>query len=76
MVEKLVDESGKLNVTVSEIVPENELLIKEYIKDYKYSNKPDILAEELANDKDKALKIFRMAGEKKDDDLKMAFSFH
>ncbi|MDQ3019362.1 MAG: methyltransferase domain-containing protein [Bacteroidota bacterium] len=72
----LWNDSGKLNVTVSEIVPENELLIKEYIKDYKYSNKNDILAEELANDKDNALKIFRMAGEKKDDDLKMAFSFH
>ncbi len=53
-----------LDVEVSEIAPENELIKKEYIKDYKYSNKTDLLAEELANDKDNVLKIFRMVARK------------
>lgn len=60
----LWNNSGKLNVIVSEIVPENDVIKKEYIKDAKYFNKRDILAEELENDKDGVLKIFRMVGKK------------
>jgi ubiquinone/menaquinone biosynthesis C-methylase UbiE len=56
--------SGVIKINVSEIIPENDIIKREYIKDYKYSNKPDILAEELEKDKDNTLKIFRMAGEK------------
>lgn len=61
----LWNDSGIIDVKISEIVPENELIKKEYIKDYKYSGKPDILAEELERDEDNKLNIFRMTGEKK-----------
>lgn len=54
-----------LKVKADEVVPENEIIIKEYIKDYKSANKSDLLAEELEKDVNKILKIFRMVAHKK-----------
>jgi cyclopropane fatty-acyl-phospholipid synthase-like methyltransferase len=53
-----------LKVEVSEIVPESETIIKEYIKDYVFSGKTDLLAEELMNDHQDLFKIFRMKATK------------
>jgi len=61
----LWNDCKELDVKVCEIVPENDIIIKEYIKDYKYSNKPDVLADELAHDEENIMKIFRMSAVKK-----------
>ncbi|HQY50774.1 MAG TPA: methyltransferase domain-containing protein [Ignavibacteria bacterium] len=54
-----------LDLKFCEIVPENDVIIKEYIKDFKYSNKTDMLADELDHDENNLLKIFRMSAVKK-----------
>ena len=61
----LWNDCPELDVKVCEIVPENDIIIKEYIKDHKYSNKPDLLADELDHDEENIMKIFRMAAVKK-----------
>lgn len=60
----LWNSSKNLKVNVAEVVPENDIIIKEYIRDNKFSDKPDLLAEELENDQENVLKIFRMAARK------------
>jgi len=62
--QNLWSDCRSLNVEISEIVPESELIIKEYIEYYKLSNKADFLAEELLNDNDESLRIFRMTARK------------
>ncbi|MCY7361041.1 MAG: methyltransferase domain-containing protein [Ignavibacteria bacterium] len=61
----LWNDNPNLKLIASEVVPENEIIKKEYIKDVIYSNKNDILADELSKDKNNSLNIFRMAAIKK-----------
>lgn len=56
--------SGVLNIDVAEIVPENSFIRREYIKDIMYSNKIDIIAEELSRDTEEVINIFRMVARK------------
>jgi len=56
--------SGILDVEVAEIVPENNFIRSEYIKDNMYSNKRDIIAEEISKDTDEVINVFRMVARK------------
>ncbi|HMQ68788.1 MAG TPA: methyltransferase domain-containing protein [Ignavibacteria bacterium] len=57
----LWDSSESLTVKRAEVSPANDIIIKEYIKDYESSDKPDLLAEEFKRDVCNNLKIFRMS---------------
>jgi len=61
---ELWQNSGILNVEVAEIVPENDFIRNEYIKDNMYSSKKDIIADELSQDTDEVINIFRMVARK------------
>lgn len=61
--------SGVMNVEIAEIVPENNFIRSAYIKDNLYSNKRDIIAEELSKDTNELINVFRMIGKKYQKDL-------
>ncbi|MDZ4713501.1 MAG: methyltransferase domain-containing protein [bacterium] len=56
--------SNLLKIDKAEIVPHNDFIKDEYIKDVEQSNKKDIIAEELKRDSQKHINVFRMVAEK------------
>lgn len=64
---RLWDDSENLNVKKAEIVPQNNFILNEYVKDNKRSGKKDIFAEELESDSQNQINIFRMIAEKNSD---------
>lgn len=61
---KMWEKSGYLKVKVSEIVPQNQYIREEYIKDYKNSKTKDAIAEALVKDDDKNINVFRMVAKR------------
>ncbi len=53
-----------LNIEVAEIVPANNFIKEEYIKDWIVSGKEDIIAEELSQDNNGFINVFRMVARK------------
>ena len=58
------DSSRALKIINAEIVPQNNFIRNEYIRDYLVSNKKDIIAEELIRDNEHRINIFRMVARK------------
>jgi cyclopropane fatty-acyl-phospholipid synthase-like methyltransferase len=62
--EKLWKKTGHLKIQCAEIVPQNEFIKNEYIKDFENSKKQDTIAEALEKDKDNLINIFRMVAQR------------
>lgn len=56
----------KVNVKISEIVPENEFMKRQYIQEVKNTDRTKLLAKEFKNDTLNSLNIFRMVARKTD----------
>ncbi len=70
----LWNDSESLRVNKSEIVPQNTFIKSEYVKDYINSRRKDIIAEELMEDSDNLINIYRMSAEKLSSDYSDAVS--
>ncbi len=61
---ELWNTSRLLNIEVAEVVPSNDFIKKEYIKDWSESGKEDAIAEELSEDTRGIINVFRMVARK------------
>lgn len=67
--------SNLLKIGKAEIVPHNDFIKDEYIKDIDQNKKDDIIAEELKRDSQKLINVFRMVAEKYETAFHQNFNF-
>ena len=67
---KTLEKSGVLKVQNAEIVPQNEFIRNEYIRDLNL-RKNDYIAEALSKDNDMMINIFRMVAVRSEKDIDM-----
>ncbi len=68
---KMLDKSGVLKVQTAEIVPQNEFIRSEYIKDFNGSRKKDYIAEAISKDDDMLLNIFRITATRSEKEISL-----
>ncbi len=61
---KLWDKTGLLKIKTAEIVPQNEFIRSEYVKDFENSRKKDSIADALAKDENNLINIFRLVAQR------------
>ena len=55
---------GNLDIVAAEIVPANDFIKEEYVKDWINSGKEDAIAEEITEDHDGIINVFRLVARK------------
>jgi len=68
---KTLEKSGVLKVQNAEIVPQNEFIRHEYIKDLNSLRKNDYIAEALSKDNDMLINIFRLVAARSEKEIDM-----
>lgn len=69
--EKLWKKTGHLKILNSEIVPQNDIIKKEYISDFKKTKKSDAMAEALEMDSESLINIFRLTAQRSEKPIDM-----
>lgn len=61
---KFIEKTGLLKIQNAEILPENDFIKGEYVKDMKLRNKKDEIARVLAQDKENIVAMFRLVAQR------------
>jgi cyclopropane fatty-acyl-phospholipid synthase-like methyltransferase len=61
---RLWEKTGLLKIKTAEIVPENEFIRSEYVRDFENSKKKDSIADALAKDENNLINIFRLTAQR------------
>jgi cyclopropane fatty-acyl-phospholipid synthase-like methyltransferase len=68
---RLWEKTGHLKIKTSEIVPQNEFIKSEYIRDIARLNKKDAIAEALEKDTDGIINIFRLTAQRSEKPIEL-----
>jgi cyclopropane fatty-acyl-phospholipid synthase-like methyltransferase len=66
---KLWKKTGHLKIQTAEIVPQNDFIKGEYIRDFEDSKKQDTIADALAKDKENLINIFRLVAQRSEREI-------
>ncbi|RPI15048.1 MAG: class I SAM-dependent methyltransferase [Ignavibacteriae bacterium] len=69
--EKFIEKTGLLNIVRAEILPQNDFIRAEYVKDMKKRKKQDEIANILAKDQENLIAMFRLTAERTEKPVKL-----
>ena len=72
---KMWKKTGHLKITNAEIVPQNDFIKKEYIRDFKKSKKNDEIADAIEKDTEGLINIFRMIAQRSEKEIELGNYF-